>query len=244
MVHRYRSVWMMISLLLSNFAPAQQQSGVQMLRNVEKVFEQLHDFSAGFEVEVNMEGLRMPKVQGKIYFKKPDKLSIESKNFAMIPREGFMINPTVLLEKYDVTLVGPARRRSGGSDSVLGLKHHKLQLAAKEGTTRLRQLFLWVHPQFWTITKMETVPAEGRTMTVTYEYVSINSIPLLKSMTAKFASLQPEQSDPLLQTNPEFAPRAERMKRALQSGMFKIVLSEHVINVGISDQQFERKFKE
>ncbi len=232
MVIRYCSIWMMISLLLSNFAPAQQQSGAQMLRNVEKVYEGLNDFSAGFEAEVNMERLRMPKVQGKIYFKKPDKLSIDSKNFAMIPREGFMLNPTVLLEKYDVTLVGP--------DSVHGLKHHKLQLAAKEGSTRLRQLFLWVHPQSWTIAKMETVPAEGRTMMVVYEYAMINSLPLMKTIMVEFGSVNPEPPDTFMETNPDFTPRADRMKRALETGMFKVTLSDHIVNAGIPDQQFER----
>jgi outer membrane lipoprotein-sorting protein len=218
-------------------ADGQPTSGKGILLMVEeKTFARIEDFVVMIEAEVKMERLRMPNVQGTLYYKKPDKLNLESKNFAMIPREGVVLNPAVLADQYDVTLVG--------WDTVGEARTHKLQLAARDEKTRLRQLFVWVDPELWTISKMETVAGEGRTVTMVYEYDHVESILLPKSVQVTIASLRQEPPDRMAEVEPELSPRPDRVRQAIQAGTINIRFRNYRLNVGLTDEQFERKAKE
>jgi outer membrane lipoprotein-sorting protein len=209
---------------------AQAVDGATVLRKVDQTLSGFDDFIATFEAEVNMERLRVPKMEGTIYFKKPDKLHVESKNFTMVPREGVFLNPTLLLERYDVSIVG--------IDTLDNEPHYKLQLAARNGQIRLRQMFLWVNQLRWTITQMETVPSAGRSFTMKYSYGIERGVHLPIRIVAEIDSNDREPSDPFMEANPDFTPRADRMKRAIQNGTITIMLSNYQLNVGLADDRF------
>ncbi|HWP82125.1 MAG TPA: hypothetical protein VNN76_05680 [Bacteroidota bacterium] len=235
---RYRPELLLVVCLVIRYdLDPQSLTGREILSRVEQAtFSRVKDFEANIEAEVNMERLRMPNVQGILKYKQPDRIHLESKNFAMIPREGVVLNPAILLERYDVTVTG--------WDTVEMKLHHKLQLAAKSERTRLRQLFLWVDPDSWTITKMETVMGEGRTVTIFYEYEMVDSVPMPKSVQVRIEALRQEPQDKMVEVEPEFSPRPDRVRQAIQSGTIKIKFTNYKLNVGLTDEQFERKEKE
>lgn len=211
-------------------AAAQEIDGATVLRNVDRTLSGFDDFVAEFEAEVKMERLRVPKMVGTIYFKKPDKLHIESKNFTMVPREGIILDPTLLLERYHVSIVA--------FDTLDDEPHYKLQLAARNGQIRLRQMFLWVNQLRWTISQMETVPSAGRSLTMKYSYGIERGIPLPRQIIAEIETNDREPADSFMEANPDFAPRADRMKRAIQNGTITITLFNHQLNVGLTDDRF------
>ena len=49
-----------------------------------------------------MERIKVPKMDVGLYFKKPDKYSIKSKNFAMIPKEALGFNILSILKDYQI----------------------------------------------------------------------------------------------------------------------------------------------
>jgi outer membrane lipoprotein-sorting protein len=51
-------------------------------------FNLVKDYSADVNINVNVSFIKIPVKQGKIYFKQPDKIKLESKGFAMIPKKG------------------------------------------------------------------------------------------------------------------------------------------------------------
>ena len=76
-----------------------------ILQKVKQQFDAVNDYTAMLRAKVNMERLKIPEMNVKIYFKQPNKVHVESKNFAMLPKEGFALNPSDLLSKFDATLM-------------------------------------------------------------------------------------------------------------------------------------------
>jgi outer membrane lipoprotein-sorting protein len=214
--------------------PAQKLDGAAILRNVERTTEGVRDYVVDLQAEVNMERLRIPRMKATMYFKKPDKVHFDAPGFAMLPREGLALDAGRLREKFDATVMG--------IDTIDGKPAQKLQLAAKDSKTALRQLFVWVDTQQWTVKKFETIPYEGRTLTVTFHYAlqqGLHWLPDTMKATFGFAGVDTAGSSIMSQ----YAPQINELQRPPRTGSMKVVYSNYRVNEGVSDEVFERKEK-
>ncbi len=208
-------------------------SAPAMMKNVEKGFEGIEDFEVTIEATVDMERMRIPKMTGTLYFKKPDKIHFVSANFMMVPREGIVVNPSLLRERYQPALVG--------EEEADGKKLYKLELAAKAEKVRPRQMELWIDPSNWTIVKMETIPYQGRILRLTFEYeLQEGKYWLVRTLRASFdvAARDTSQQSELGVAPP---PQFEQMRRPPRSGSITVTYSNYKLNVGLSDEIFERR---
>ena len=231
-----RAIPILFLLLVVTSAEAQRlPSGEEVLRRIQKGTEGVEDYIVDLLIDVNMERIRIPRAKAKMYFKKPDKVHFDSPSIAMLPREGMAFNSASVLAQYTAETIGP--------DTANGKKVIKLQLAAKEATARLRQLFAWVDPDTWTVTRIQTIPYEGRllSMDFTYEFHE-NKYWMPASLTARFDVLndagakRPEQPAAAPET-----PLDQMQQRAPRSGSLSIGYSSYKINSGLSDEIFEPK---
>ncbi|MEO8398885.1 MAG: hypothetical protein ABI550_03610, partial [Ignavibacteriaceae bacterium] len=72
-----------------------------ILENVKKNFSQINDYEVNVKIKVDVDFLKVPETQAKIFFKEPGKIHIESEGFALLPKEGLDFSPTGLLKnKY------------------------------------------------------------------------------------------------------------------------------------------------
>jgi outer membrane lipoprotein-sorting protein len=224
--------------LISNNTIAQRavkiQDADEILAKVVKGFEEVNDFSAAIDAEINMERVQIPKMHAELFFKKPDKVHFSSKSFLLIPREGIALNPSVLKEHYLTT--------SAVRDTIEGKKMFKLLLAAKDAKTRLRALSVWVEPTNWTITKIETIPYEGRTLSMIFTYECQQERYWLPSkMIVAFIS---ESDKGQKDSTPSLDNQLENLQRSVpRSGTVTVVYSNYKINIGLSDEIFEKKEK-
>jgi len=219
-------------------AQAQKKAGdmsaATMLLNTAKGFEGVQDFVATIEAEVDMERMRVPKMNATMYFKKPDKVHFSSTNFAMLPREGIVLNPTRLRERYEPKLAG---------DEMLdGRNLHKLELTAKEAKIRPARLILWIDPTSWTISRMETVPYQGRVLRLLFTYDSqAGGFLLPKTMKASFELVARDTSEKPLNLDMQTPPQFDETPRPSRSGSITVKYLEYKVNVGLSDDIFEKR---
>ena len=230
-----RVVVLALLVFLAPFGAAQAQTASAILNNVEKGFEGIEDFEVTLEADVDIERVRVPKMQATMYFKKPDKVHFTSSSFVMLPREGIVVNPSLLRERYDASTLG--------KDTVDGRIVHKLQLDAKATRTRLRQMLLWVEPSNWTIIRMETMPYQGRALRLSFTYELAGGTHWLpKTLLASFETAGRDTTEQmeLLQVDPDTQQRSET-RRPMRKGTITVKYSDYRINVGLSDELFERQ---
>ena len=95
---------LMFCLLLLLIAPAhaatQEKPGAkqgpdprQVFTELVKPYRDLNDYTVRIHAKVNMPTIRIPDFSAILYFKKPDKLHIETRSFAPIPRNSGVFNP-------------------------------------------------------------------------------------------------------------------------------------------------------
>jgi outer membrane lipoprotein-sorting protein len=224
--------------LLVNPSLAQKQAAVpsalKMMQNAEKGFEGIRDYIATIEAQVDMERVRIPKVTATMYFKKPDKVHFSSTSFAMLPREGIVLNPTVLLERYNAKTLG--------DEDVDGVKAYKLELSAREVKIRPAQLYLWIDPTTWTIVRVETIPYQGRILRLAFTYAAQSGgFVLTQTMKATFSVAARDSSVGRLDLDPQAPPQFDEMPRPSRSGSIVVKYLDYKINTGLSDDIFEKR---
>jgi len=230
----------LIFIIISSTVFAQKQSEApnadSLLARVVKGFAGVQDFTAAIDAEVTMEHVQVPKMHAAMDFKRPDKVHFTSQGFLFVPRDGVTMNPAVLSQRYDASFIG--------TDTIDGRMFFKLQLAAKAKKTKLRQMYAWINPVQWTIAKIETIPYEGRTLSMVFDYELLQEKFWLPSkMIVTFGSTtegEKTESDSISQPADQFNQMQHGVPR---NGTVTILYSDYKINVGLDDAVFEDKKK-
>ena len=204
-----------------------------ILQNVEKGFEAVQDFTVTLNAEIDMERVRVPKMTATLYYKKPDKVHVASPNFAMLPREGIVLNPAILRQRYQATL--------NGKETVEGKELYRIDLSAREARIRPAQLMIWVDPSNWTIARMESAPYQGRALRLAMTYaLQQGTMWLPQTLTVSFEAIA-RDTTARLDLNLQAVPDPDEPRRAPRSGKINVQYSDYRINTGLSDEIFEKK---
>jgi outer membrane lipoprotein-sorting protein len=207
-------------------------TGTAVLENAERVFAPVHDFIVSIEAAVKMERLNVPKMQGTMYFKKPDKLHFTSNGFMMVPREGLAFNPGDLRKKYDVGKMNP--------DTLDGVLFHRLELRTKDLHSSEHDMIVWVNAADWTIGKMEMMPYDGRHVTIRFTYMLLQGAYNLPAR-VEILFMSPgvnTAADSALGSQQQMAGMA---RMAPLSGSAIMTYTNYRINQGIDDSLFQTK---
>ncbi|MDE3056419.1 MAG: hypothetical protein KGJ59_00495 [Bacteroidota bacterium] len=217
--------------ILPAFGRAQQLTASQILANVQKQFEQVNDYTVTLHATVNIEHLNIPDMTVKLYFKQPDKIHIESKNFAMLPKEGIALTPALLLAKFDATL---AATEQTGKEKI-----YKLRLISKPEPGKLTiESYVWVDAARWIITRLESEPMGNRRISIVFEDTLIEGKYFLPAkITASFGSSA-------VDTVGVPFPESKFSQRMPRKGSVTIFYSGYKINSGLPDEMFEKKADE
>ena len=82
-----------ILFLLSSEWIQAQEDAARYLDSVEKKYAGLKDYAVDVNVHFDIEALKAPDMQAKLFFKAPGKMKVESKRIFFFPREGGFFNP-------------------------------------------------------------------------------------------------------------------------------------------------------
>jgi outer membrane lipoprotein-sorting protein len=223
-----RLVTVIVVLTLFNSLSAQQITADRILQNVKAEFDKVRDYTADLDIKPNIENVSAKEAHITLYYKQPNKVHIESKNFVMIPKQLFETNPAELISKFDATI--------SGKEEKDGTSFYTLRLISKPETNRpVHESVVWIDGNHWTITAMETVPADGRKIRIEFTYSTVDGKYYLPSYIKAVLSTE-QQED----TQSDKFHGGMRMPR---NGSVEITYSHYVVNAGLSDEIFEKKTK-
>jgi len=233
------TIFLLASFVLLKSASAQKPSRLpsaeDVLSKVVAGFLSVRDFTATVDVEIQMDRLQIPKMKAVMYFKKPDKIHFSSQGFLLVPREGLALNPSVLQEHF--------RTQSVMQDTFGGKTVFKLHLTAKESKARLRELNSWVDPLTWTIIKIETIPYEGRILSMVFSYQHVQEKYWLPSKLVLQYKTDADQALPDSSRASE-QPGDILQRASPRNGSMIIMYSEYEVNTDIPDAVFEKNEKQ
>tara|TARA_B110000116_G_scaffold98213_1_gene85474 strand:+ start:2578 stop:3339 length:762 start_codon:yes stop_codon:yes gene_type:complete len=85
-------------LIVSSILVAQTLSIEKISDNVISQFDKIEDYQVDLKISVKMTGFRMPNKKIRLYYKRPDKMKMETRGFAILPKTGVDGNPNEFLD--------------------------------------------------------------------------------------------------------------------------------------------------
>ena len=221
--------------LISTISFAQQNNAEKLLKDVKQKFETVKDYEVNLNIEVDMEFLRIPNATAKAYFKQPDKMKIESDDFAVLPKEGMNFSPTRLLnEKYTAIYVK--------SDTLQKNKVDVIKIIPLEDTTNIVLSTLWIDTNEKIIRKIETTTKDRGSFKIELTYGTMKKYGLPQKMLFHFSTPQSKLPQKLKDNNEIFKKPMDRLSKNFKGNII-IKYSDYKINIGLKDSFFTEKKK-
>lgn len=224
-------------VLLSLFAFGQSKDPDLILKKVISSFDKVQDYEVDVKIKIDVDFLKAPDTEAKIFFKQPDKVKFESNTFAMLPREGFDFSPNSLLQKkYTAFYV-----REDTIDNVITSVIKVIPLGESD---EIILSTLWIDQAKSVIRKVESTTKTNGTFSIELKYEKNNSrYHLPKSMIFSFnidkTNIPVGFSGDL---SPDKEENARDTKRST-TGKVYVTYSNYKVNTGIPDKFFEEKAK-
>jgi len=215
------SVVALAVMLLSGGAAHGEPTAKQVLEKGSRHFEIINDYTVDARLKVESPSVHVPEMLVKIYYKKPDKLHIDSKDgFAVLPRQGIVVgNPLRdLMEGSDLSM--------DRSEKALGEDCYLIKGSfQREG--RAVQSTVWIDKKKWLVRQMCANPEWGPSVKVKLWYSKVGGRYWLPTATAAQVSIPPipgSQSDQRAKPVPT---------------LITIKFTDYRVNTGLSDKIFQ-----
>jgi outer membrane lipoprotein-sorting protein len=223
----------LFALLISSTLYAQNTDPYKIIERVKVKYESLIDYVADASIKVDVNFLKVPESKAVVYFKKPDKVKLQSEGFALLPKEGLNFLPAKILEE-DITAIFTGR------DTLRADSVNILKIIPNSDSSDVVLSKLWIDSKINVITKVETTTKKRGTFSVNLFYgrqkefglpdsvilsFNISNVPLPNSMTGEMGS-----------------SRKKRNRRKFSGpmvGSVTVRYTNYKINTGLSDELFE-----
>jgi len=184
-----------------------------ILRRALDLSAEINDYTAQVQVTSNLGGAESRVPPFTVYFKRPDKVSVKSKSFVVVPRDALMFgNLSKRIEQGAQVMLA-------GTKTVNGVSHYTLKLMPKDASDPGRVL-VTVEGAHWTIRRVEIVEGAKAHATSDWQYALVSGrywMPAAISCTV-----------------PGMAGKA-----GAQGGELTVTFSGYKVNTGLSDALFQ-----
>lgn len=224
-----RMIFLVVVLFfVSASAQAQQDAGA-ILDAVKAQYEKVNDYKVQINAVIKMKGLSAPPMDATMYFKKPDRIQVESDGFAMLPRDAVGFHPAMFnKDEYDLVVQG--------SERIGNVECTKVKMLALSDTIRLQRAMIYVDTKRALIMRMDFDPGAGASATADFSYDRINGKYYLPSR------IDIEMESPMRWQRPGQKPKSDE-KPEDRKARISMKYSGYVVNKGIPDSVFETKEK-
>lgn len=223
-------------ILLFNFLLfSQSKEPEKILENVKAEFDKIEDYTVDVVIKVDIDFLKMPDREAKIFFKKPDKIHIESEGFAMLPKEGLNFSPLALLNSnYSSFYVR--------EDTLNRIVSSVIKVIPLEGGSDVILSTLWVDTHRNLIMKVESSRKPQGTFVIDLDYLKTEKgFWLPSSMIFSFSidrSILPRKFN--FDTDSD-EKNAQEDSTKTRTGKVFLDYSNYKINTGLPDEIFQNK---
>jgi hypothetical protein len=225
----------LLVIVISFMVRGQTKDPDKILNEVKKNFEKIDDYSVDVSIKMDVSFLKVPDTKAKIYYKKPDKVNIESKQFALLPRRALDISPTSLLKgKYTAIF--------DKFETLNGVKTAVIKTIPLEESSEVVLSTFWIDLTDFIVRKVEISTKVNGTFTINLNYNSQNKFKQLPSSII-FSFNVSKLNIPKRFSGQEEDNKADTSSNRSTIGKVFIDYSNYKVNQGLPDSLFEEKKK-
>ena len=219
--------------------------------NIITQFSKIEDYQVDINIKINMTGFRMPKKKIKMFFKKPDKLSIKTNGFAIIPKTGINNNPNELFKMFNyINEVNRTIRDNKQFYFISGIvDQDSIDMPIKNFKSEESnvKMSLLIDAKEWIITEVDIFLDKEKTFSIRTDYININNIMVPEKTKLiigikEISRIKNNFNDDLLFNSDNDLAKASgfNLKNDEFKGEISMKFSNYIINQGIDDQIFIR----
>ena len=169
-----------ISFIFTSILAAQTLSIDQIRENVISQFAKIEDYQVNVKISVKMTGFRMPKKKIQIYYKKPGKIKVETRGFAILPKTGVDGNPSKFLDMLKhVTEIKRTIRNNKPFYRIMGkVNQDSLKIPVSVKTDEIPDITMdvFVNAKTWVITEVDVYLNSESVFTFKTDYIEVNEV--------------------------------------------------------------------
>lgn len=221
---------------LQTFCFAQKNNANEIINKVKAEFEKIDDYIVDIQVKLDISYIQIPDVNAKLYYKKPNKMQIESKNFAILPKQGLTINPLNFLESEYTAIC----------DDILdlnGSKNFQVKIIPKETEKGPSLIILLVDCSSFTISRMTSIGGKQGKTELDFEYLKLDQKYWLPKKIIVTADIGNFRNHRFQSQQPNNQQKTDD-KNSQKSGKVYLMYSNYIINQGIDDKIFKSEIKD
>lgn len=189
---------------------------MSMVQRAMRVTDQVQDYTATVAVAVDSPSLQMPRRTAKVFYKRPDKVHVESEGLMVIPRDALMLgNLGRHLEQY-------ASASFIGRGTLSGRPVRSIKLAPKQAGRADGRVLLWIDSERHLLLRSEIWRGGERMLSAVFEHTRVDQ-----------RYWMPRR----IVTTME----AGALSRRAEGGRIELEFSQYRINTGLPDSIFEEK---
>ena len=231
-LNRTMKVLVFLALLLAFAGTKAQQSPNQLLQKVHRKMMTVKDYTVDAGIKADIPLIKILPVKAVIYFKQPDKMKLESKSIAVMPRQGFSDVAKIIMDSTSYTSV------STGLETIGSVQAQIVTVIPSVESGDLVLAKFWIDASSALILKSQLTTRTNGTMMIEYFYGIHASFGLPDKMiftvdVRKFKIPKALATD---LHNQSRAPVADDKKD--KKGQIVINLQNYKINGGLNDSIF------
>lgn len=215
---------------------AQPKTADKILKEVVDKFERIKDYTVDVQIKIDFSMVKVPDTKATIYFKQPDKVKVDSKGFAMLPKQSTNFSPMQFIQG-DYTAIYVKSELSGGNSLDV------VKIIPNSDSSDVILSTLWIDQDQKVIRKIETTGKSSGTLHVELSYENKNQgLPSQVVFSFNLGNMDiPENAtDGKDDSNREKGPGRRNLK---MSGKVYMTYTGYKINTGLPDSLFEQKNK-
>ncbi len=229
-----RRVWLLVLLLMVQGSVYAYDAEQLYYKLRDKVL-QVKDYTADVKMKVDITYMRIPALNGKLYFKAPNKMRMERKGgISILPKKNMNLTLNNLIPNGKVTVI------DAGTGTINGKPVRILKVIPEDETTGIVLTKIWIDEAGMLALRTETTTQNEGTVIMDLEYgkflnyalpdkvkitMDVKEYKLPKGVTMDYSEVE--------------APPLKDEKVKNKKGVIEITYLSYAVNTGLSDAVFK-----